>query len=272
MHEGGHQSFSKYNWLNSLSAYSLNVLGGNTYFWKIKHNINHHTYTNVEGMDSDIDVEPMMRLHANQPKRWFHRFQHIYWIFLYGLSYISWVFYHDFQKYFTGRIAAGASRREMNFKEHFIFWLTKIGYVGIYLIVPFITVGVVETFVGFGIVTFVCGLFIAVVFQLAHIVEGTEFPVPNPGSNKIEQEWAIHQLNTTANFHTKSKIVSWLLGGLNFQIEHHLFPKISHIHYPKISEIVKETCREFNIGYIEHKSVFTAFVSHLTHIRSLGKA
>jgi linoleoyl-CoA desaturase len=135
MHEGAHQSFSRHNWLNSTSAYFLNVLGGNAYFWKIKHNINHHTYTNIEGMDSDIDVKPFMRLHENQPRYYFHRFQHLYFIFLYGISYIVWIFYHDFEKYFTGKIAANdTASRSLKHREHWIFWITKLTYIGVYLL------------------------------------------------------------------------------------------------------------------------------------------
>jgi linoleoyl-CoA desaturase len=272
MHEGGHQSFSKYKWLNNASAYSLNVLGANSYFWKIKHNVNHHTYTNVEGMDSDIDIKPFMRLHQSQPRFWVHRFQHVYWVLLYAISYAVWIFYEDFVKYFTGRIVAGGTAKKIDLKEHFIFWISKAGYIGVYIVLPIIMVGWVQTLVGFAIMISVCGLFISIVFQLAHIVEGTQFPLPNPDSHKIEQEWAIHQVSTTANFATRNKIVSWLLGGLNFQVEHHLFPKISHIHYPQINQFVKETCQEFNIAYVEYPSMLKAFYSHLQHIRKLGMA
>jgi linoleoyl-CoA desaturase len=272
MHEGGHQSFSRHRWLNSTSAYFLNVLGGNAYFWKMKHNINHHTYTNIDGHDSDIDVEPFMRLHEHQPRKWFHKFQHLYFIVLYGISYITWIFYHDFEKYFTGQITASGGKQQLEKKEHYIFWVTKIFYVTVYLIVPLLLVGFVKALLGYLIITFVCGLFISVVFQLAHIVEGTQFPLPNEESNRIEKEWAIHQVNTTANFATKSKVVSWLLGGLNFQVEHHLFPKVSHIHYPQINKLVRETCQEFNITYLEHTTVLKAFRSHLLHIKRLGNA
>jgi linoleoyl-CoA desaturase len=125
---------------------------------------------------------------------------------------------------------------------------------------------------GYAIVTFICGLFISVVFQLAHVVEGTVFPSPDADTNKIEQEWAVHQVSTTANFSTKNKLLSWLLGGLNFQVEHHLFPKVSHVHYPAINKLVKETCREFNISYLEYPSVSKAFSSHILHIKKLGNA
>lgn len=271
MHEGGHSSFSKYRWVNTIGAYFLNILGGNSYFWKIKHNINHHTYTNIDGMDSDIDLEPFMRLHENQSHHWIHRFQHFYCFGLYGISYLSWIFWDDFIKYFTGNIAPG-QKKELELKEHFIFWTTKALYIVAYLLIPILMVGFVKAIIGFIVICFVCGLSIAIVFQLAHIVEGTSFPEPVGDTNKMEQEWAIHQLNTTANFATKSKTVSWLLGGLNFQVEHHLFPKISHVHYPKINQIVKETCDEFQVTYIEYKTVFKAIHSHLSHIKKLGKA
>ncbi len=265
MHEGGHQSFSKRKWINNLSAYSLNVLGGNSYFWKIKHNINHHTYTNIDGMDLDIEVKHFMRLHENQPKYWFHRFQHLYCVFLYGISYVAWIFYQDFEKYFTGKISKNIAR-----KEHIIFWVTKAVYMVVYLVIPILMVGVVNALVGFGIIAFICGLTISTVFQLAHMVEETHFPSPDAVTNKIDAEWAVHQINTTANFATKNKVICWMLGGLNFQVEHHLFPRISHVHYPKINQFVKETCQEFNIAYHEYPTMIKAFASHLSHIKKLG--
>ncbi|HET9487797.1 MAG TPA: acyl-CoA desaturase [Chryseosolibacter sp.] len=272
MHEGGHQSFSRHPWINKASAYSLNMLGGITYFWKIKHNVNHHTFTNIDGMDSDIDAKPFMRMHAEQPRYWFHRFQHIYWVFLYGISYIAWVFYEDFEKYFTGRHAANSAPKKLDLKEHVIFWITKIMYVVVYIVVPVIMVGWLPALIGFFIVTFVTGLSISVVFQLAHVVEGTQFHSPHDQEDADKQEWAIHQLRSTANFATGSKVLHWLLGGLNFQIEHHLFPRISHVHYPQVSRMVKEVCDRYNVTYIEYKTMFHALGSHLVHLKRLGRA
>jgi linoleoyl-CoA desaturase len=272
MHEGGHQSFSRYKWMNEVAAYFLNVLGGNTYFWKIKHNINHHTYTNIHGSDSDINVEPFMRLHPSQPLHKAHRFQHVYWFFLYGISYIAWVFYEDFVKYFSGRIAQHTEAKSLQPREHFIFWITKICYVTIYLALPIYFVGWVPAFLGYLIVTFTCGLFISVVFQLAHVVENTHFPVMENETARVETEWAVHQLQTTSNFATKSRTLFWMLGGLNFQIEHHLFPRVSHIHYPAISKLVRETCREFGVTYQEYGSMWSAFVSHLNFLWKAGRA
>lgn len=272
MHEGGHASFSRHAWLNKASVYFLNALGANSYYWKVKHNINHHTFTNIDGMDSDIEVEPFMRLHEGQKLYKIHKFQHIYWILLYGTTYFLWVFYQDFEKYFSGKIAEGQKKQPLNLREQLIFWATKLFYVGAYIVLPIFMVGLLKALIGYAIVCFVCGLFITVVFQLAHIVEGTTFPMPDAASNKIEEAWAVHQVNTTANFGTRSKFTSWLLGGLNFQVEHHLFPRVSHVHYPKINQLVKETCAEYNVTYNEYPNFFTALYSHITHIRRLGRA
>lgn len=271
MHEGGHQSFSRHKWLNQVSSYALNGLGASSYYWKIKHNVNHHTYTNIDGMDSDIDVKPFMRLHDSQPRHWFHRFQYLYWVLLYGISYMAWVFYHDFQKYFSGRVAAGAEGKKMAAREHIIFWLTKAGYITVYIILPVIFAGLVPALIGYVLITFVCGLFISVVFQLAHVVENTRFHVQDGPATRIEEEWAIHQVSTTSNFATQNKVISWMLGGLNFQVEHHLFPRVSHVHYPQLNRLVKETCREFGVTYLEYPSARQAFRSHLMHIKRLGR-
>lgn len=270
MHEGGHSSFSRHPWVNRASAYFLNVLGGNTYYWKIKHNINHHTFTNIEGMDSDIDIRPFMRLHEDQPRYAYHRFQHFYFVFLYGISYLVWIFYDDFQKYFSGKVSKNSERKKLALKEHFIFWFTKMMYIGVYMVIPVFMVGWLPWLIGFFVTTFITGLSISIVFQLAHVVEGTEFYSAQPGVEKGKKEWALHQISSTANFGTSSKWLYWLLGGLNFQIEHHLFPRVSHIHYPAVSRFVKEACRESNIAYHEYTSMFNAVVSHFLHLRKLG--
>lgn len=271
MHDGAHGSFSTKTWVNELMGYSLNAMGGSVYLWKYKHNVNHHSFTNIEGMDDDIDIKPWIRVHEDQKKHWYHRFQHIYWVGLYGVTYLLWIFVQDFQKYFTGKVG-DLPFRKMDLKEHFIFWISKILYIGVFIITPIFMVGIVNTIIGYSIISFVTGFVIAIVFQLAHIVEDASFETPTSVNHKIETEWAIHQIQTTANFATKSKIVSWFTGGLNFQVEHHLFPRISHIHYPKISQLVRETCEQFSIPYLEFPTVLSAVRSHVVHLKHIGRA
>jgi linoleoyl-CoA desaturase len=271
MHDGAHGSYSTRKWVNNLGAFTLNMMGGSSYIWKIKHNINHHTFTNIEGMDSDIDIKFWMRLHKEQKHYWFHKFQYIYFFIFYGISYFSWVYYLDFDKYFSSKISTQSFRR-MTFKDHFSFWISKIVYTGFFIVLPIIMVGLIPTIVGYSIIVFVCGITISIVFQLAHIVEDTQFPKPDQVTNKIDTEWAIHQVITTADFATHNKAISWFVGGLNFQVVHHLFPKVSHVHYPNISQIVKETCEQFNVPYKEYPTIFSAIKSHILQLKQLGTA
>ncbi len=272
MHDGAHGSYSSKKWVNDMMSYSLNMLGGSSFMWKLKHNINHHSYTNIEGMDDDIDIKPFIRVHLDQKGYWFNRFQHIYGLLLYGMTYLFWIFLNDFKKYFSRKISDFTPIRKMKTSEHIAFWLTKIGYVGLFLILPFYNAGVINTLIGYSVVVFVTGLVIAIVFQLAHVVEDAPFIDTHGEDTKIETEWAVHQINTTFNFATKNKMISWFLGGLNFQVEHHLFPKISHVHYPALNQILINTCKEFNINYNEFPTVISAIRSHLLHLKQIGSA
>jgi linoleoyl-CoA desaturase len=270
MHDGAHGSFSRKTWVNNLMANSLDAMGGSSTMWKIKHNFNHHTYTNIDGLDDDIDIRPFLRINEDQTKHWFHRFQHYYFVLLYALTYLLWVFILDFKKYFSGKVA-DLPFRKFTLKQHLLFWGAKTFYFSVFLLIPAFRVGVVETIVGYLLVCLVCGLIISIVFQLAHVVEGPQFPVPDD-KRKIKTEWAVHQLLTTANFATRSRIISWFVGGLNFQVEHHLFPRISHIHYPAINKLVKDTCAEFSVAYFEFPTLGSAIKSHVVHLKKVGKA
>ena len=270
MHDGAHGSYSSRKWVNNLMGHSLDFIGGSTFFWKTKHNIIHHTYTNIDGMDEDIDI-PFMRTTEEQEKKWYHKYQHIYGPMLYCLQYLFWVFYSDFKKYFTGKIG-GIKYPKMKTKDHIIFWVSKAVSITVFFAIPVIVLGWWLGLTGLLLMCITTGITISIVFQMAHLVEHREFPVPDPTSNKIENEWAIHQVHTTANFATKSKLADFLLGGLNFQVEHHLFPRISHVHYKNLNKIVKETCQEFNLHYGEYPSLPAAIRSHLRFLRQMGTA
>lgn len=271
MHDGAHGSFSRKTWVNKIAAFSLNMLGGSAFMWNVKHNIIHHAYTNVDGVDDDIDIKPWMRLSVTQEKAKMHQYQHYYFWALYSLLYLFWIFFSDYKKYFSKKIG-DIPLKKMNTTDHIVFWISKIVSYTMLIVVPVIMLGFVPWLIGFAVLTLVGGFILSIVFQLAHTVEDAAFPIPDEQTHKLEDEWAIHQLKTTANFATNNKMVSWFVGGLNFQVEHHLFPKISHIHYPAISKIVKQTCADFGIGYIEYPKMRTAIVSHISYLKQVGRA
>jgi linoleoyl-CoA desaturase len=271
MHDGSHGSYSKSSIVNQLAASSLDFLGASSFMWKIKHNIIHHTYTNIEGIDDDIDIKPWMRMTLSQKKHFFHRFQHIYFILLYALLYIFWVGFTDFQKYFSGKIS-NIEIQKMGWKDHVGFWASKVSFLFFFILLPIYMTGVLPYLLGFFIMMFATGIFISMVFQLAHTVEDLSFPEPNAINNTMEDEWAVHQVKTTSNFATKNKIITWLFGGLNFQIEHHLFPKVSHVHYPELSKIVKKTAADFGIVYNEFPRMHQAIWAHILLLKRVGAA
>ena len=271
MHDGGHGSFSNSKFWNKIAGFSVNALGASGIMWNNKHNIIHHTYTNIDGIDDDIEIKPMLRMCATQKKYFIHRFQHIYVWFLYTLLLLVWVFESDYRKYFKKKVGTVPIKKMSTF-EHFAFWIAKIGYYIMMIALPIYMVGFLPWLIGFLALSMFAGFVLSIVFQLAHTVEETAFPVAEIETNKIENEWAIHQIETTANFATKNRLISWLVGGLNFQIEHHLFPKISHVHYPEISKIIKKTCEEFNVKYIEYKRMRHAVASHASYLKRMGRA
>lgn len=271
MHDGGHGSFSKKKWVNNLAAISLNILGGSHFMWNMKHNVIHHAYTNIDGVDDDIDIKPWMRMSTTQPKYAMHRYQHIYFWFLYAMLYIFWIFIMDYQKYFTRKIG-NMPLKKMTFGDHFVFWSFKALHLFLFIALPIYLLGFTTWLVGFLTFSVITGLVISIVFQLAHTVEHTHFPMPDEVTGKLEDEWAVHQLKTTANFAPNNKLISWFVGGLNYQVEHHLFPKISHIHYPELRRIIKKTCEEFDVPYIEYPKMRYAIASHVSFLKQMGRA
>lgn len=271
MHDACHGSYSSRKWVNNLMALSLNMLGGNSFIWKFKHNIIHHTYTNVDGIDDDIAKSPLMRQCVTQKWVPAHRFQHIYVVLVYAISSLAWVLMLDFNKYFKHKVH-NTEMQKMNTKDHLVFWFSKVMYVLFYILIPALAVGWMPWLVGFLVLHAIMGLTLAIVFQLAHVVEETEFvqAVEND-PQKLEAAWAVHQVKTTANFARRNKIISWYTGGLNYQVEHHLFPRISHVHYPAISNIVKDICQQYNLQYHEFPTMSRAVSSHFKLMWQLGR-
>lgn len=270
MHDACHGSFSTKKWVNELFGYTMVLLGSNAFIWKQKHNIVHHTYTNIDGIDDDIAKSPLIRQCHTQKWVPAHKVQHLYLPFVYFITSIAWTFIMDFTKYFSKKIYT-TPLQKMDAKEHTIFWLSKVFYIITYIILPIMYLGGKGFAVFFISMHLVLGFMLAIVFQLAHVVEETEFETANTDSKVIENEFAIHQVKTTANFAMKSAIINWYVGGLNFQIEHHLFPKISHVHYPALSPIVQKHCEKHGITYNHSPTMMRAVASHWRFMKELGQ-
>lgn len=271
MHDGNHGSYSNKGWVNKFMGGTIYILAGNVYNWQVQHNVLHHTYTNIPGHDEDLDAGRIIRFTKEAKWSSFHKFQHYYSIFLYGLLTFNWALTTDFKQmsqYLKRKLSYGEP------KSSKILWttlvITKIIYFSIWIAIPMI-IGVSwwKVLFGFFVMHYTAGLILSIVFQLAHVIEDTSNPLPNE-EGEMENTWAIHQLFTTVNFAPKNFIVNWYTGGLNHQIEHHLFPNICHVHYNKISQFVKEAAQEANLPYYEYKSMRAAVIAHFKHLKELG--
>lgn len=275
MHDANHGSYSRNTRLNKLLGYaSMGLIGGYSLNWRIQHNVIHHTYTNVHDHDEDIAPPGFLRFEPHARKLWIHKLQFVYaWLF-YGMMTLAWATTKDFrQLYRYNRMGHLAAAKTTYRKELVILIFSKLLYYTFmflpYLLVP--SMSILEWICGFLIVHGLCSLVLAMIFQPAHVVEETEFPLPSD-KGSLENHWAEHQLRTTMNFGTGDPVFSWLVGGLNHQVEHHLFPTICHIHYPKISRIVEATAREFNIPYNRRRTWVGALWSHQMMLWKFGRS
>ena len=269
MHDGLHGSYSSSTRLNQIVGLSLELVGGSSMLWRYKHNILHHTYTNINALDDDLESPGFLRFSPDRPWRPWHRYQHWYAFPLYGLMSLSWVVKSDFQKYFTRKISDYEFPKP-TLAESVLFFAGKMFYFGYLLVIPMFFHPILHVVFFFIFIHFVLGVSLATVFQLAHIVGHNTFLRADKGSG-IDNEWAIHQVETTTNFAPNSRLAALYCGGLNFQIEHHLFPRVCHIHYPVISKIVEKTCQEFQVPYVSYPTVYEAVKGHCHFLSYLGK-
>jgi linoleoyl-CoA desaturase len=273
MHDANHGSYSKKQWINNLLGFSLNVIGGHAMNWKVQHNVLHHTYTNIHDVDEDISPRGILRLGPESTWRPIHRYQQFYAWFFYGLMTFVWVFVKDFVRIIKYQKDGLLKKQKTTYaKEWAVLLATKVLYVSYTIVVPMVLLDISfgQVFLGFFLMHYIGGFILAIIFQPAHVIEGTEYPVPDEKGN-LENNWAIHQLHTTTNFGRKHRLFSWYVGGLNYQVEHHLFPNVCHVHYREVSKIVEQTAKDFNLPYKSKDTFWKALKAHTRHLRELGE-
>ena len=274
MHDANHGAYSRKECVNVLVSNVMILLGGSARNWRIQHNVLHHTYTNVTDHDEDIDPPLFMLRFSPHSKHYaIHKFQHLYAWFFYGMMTLFWYLTKDYQQAYRYKKKGLIEAQGVTFGQHmFRIIFFKVIYTGIFLFLPIYFGGAswLTNVLGFLVMQFICGLILAMIFQPAHIVPCSTFPMPN-NSGVVEADWAVSQLFNTANFAPKSTFFSWYVGGLNYQVEHHLFPSICHIHYKHISKIVEQTTKEYQLPYHSYQTFIAALSEHTKMLKNLGK-
>jgi linoleoyl-CoA desaturase len=270
MHDGAHDSYAQRPTINRLMGGMLNVLGGSQWVWRHKHNRLHHVYTNIHPFDDDLETHGLLRLHPAQAWRPWHRWQHVYAWAVYSLLTLWWVTVGDVRKLVAGHIGP-APLPTPTVVDVSMVCVTKLVYGSYALLLPWWWHPWQHVLLAFVGVHLLFGVTLSLVFQLAHTTEHSAFPTPEGPRGVMPTPWAVHAVETTANFAPRNPLVAWYVGGLNFQIEHHLFARISHIHYPALSAIVAATCQEYALPYVCYPTVRAALAGHCRFLRRMGR-
>lgn len=269
-HDALHGAYSSNRKVNAALGMMFDVTGGSSYMWKITHNVIHHTYTNIQGIDEDLDVSPLVRLSPTSVHRWFHRFQHLYVLGVYSLATLFWVFLKDYQYLLRRDLGPYRNIKHPKGEVAKLFVMKGVYYAAV-IVLPLLLLQVTwwQFLIGFLAMHFTAGLILSLVFQLAHVVEG---PVQFDAEEQttMEDAWLVHEMKTTANFARTNRLLCWYVGGLNFQIEHHLFPKVCSIHYPAISRIVEDVAAQYGVPYHHHPTLRGAMRSHWRLLKLFG--
>ncbi|WP_217925020.1 fatty acid desaturase family protein [Miltoncostaea oceani] len=256
--------------LGRVWGFSLDLMGASSQVWRAKHNHAHHTYTNIDGADTDIEQLPLARFAPSQPLYRFHRFQHLYMWFFYGLFAFKGHLTGDWMQMLRGQVGLQPITRSPGIIAVFIagkiLFITWAIALPLYLFDWWAVLGV------FALVSWVFGMTVATVFQMAHCVEEAEHGFTtvaeleeNPG-----RRWAEHQLASTVDFAPRNRVLNWYLGGLNFQAVHHLQPKVCHVHYARLSPVLDRVAAQNGLAYRCHPTLRSALASHGRWLRRMG--
>lgn len=268
-HDGGHGAYSEHRWINRIAAGTLGLIGGSSYTWRWKHSVIHHMYVNITGYDNDIDIRPLGRFSPHQKRMWFHRWQHLYLWAFYGFDAMKLQFVDDFRFIIIGRMGPHRIGRPLRW-ELVNFVVGKVAFFSLAFVVPMLFHSVWVVLFYYLVTAWLLGMTMVLVFITPHLVPDAGFPLPAT-PERFDWPWAVHQANVTVDFARSNRVLTWLLGGLNYHKEHHLFPLICHVNYPAISRIVERTCLEFGVPYKEHRTFLAGVASHYRWLRRLGR-
>lgn len=272
MHDANHEGYSNNMRLNRVLGWSIELLGLSSFIWRQQHNIWHHTYTNISGLDEGLEAEGTMRWSPHDPWKPVFVAQHLYWPVIYALSAMSLLFIRNFKVYFAGKSGDTFRYPKMSRFDKGVFWTFRVVNAVIFFALPVVFFPWYQVLIGFALGVATAGFVMATILQLAHVMYAVEFPEPTGDPLHIENEWAVHEVQTTLDFAPNNRLLNWYVGGLNFQIEHHLFPRMCHINYPKIKPIVEQTCEEFGVTYLSYPTFKDAMSDHVRSLRWLGRS
>ncbi|RMG16076.1 MAG: acyl-CoA desaturase [Bacteroidetes bacterium] len=270
-HDACHNAYSANMKVNKIMSYAMNFIGANCYLFRQMHNA-HHQYVNIHGIDVTLETHGLFRFTPDEPYKPIHKYQHIYTPILYSLAAVHWAVFKDFKWFFAEKHIGNNKDLKHPTSEYVALFVSKFIYFGLHLFLPLLLLSAPWWLVLLGYLSthILPGLTFALIFQVTHVYDGTHYPMPDEEGN-IENNYAIHVLETTADFSRKSKIGSWLMGGINIHVIHHIMPGVCHVHYPALTEILIRVANEHGLQYKEHKTFWEALKKHIRMLKLLSK-
>jgi len=269
-HDGSHGAYSRHPWVNKIMYRVFDLIGINSHMWEYNHNLSHHYVPNIPVYDSAIDSFGLFRFHPQAKYYSFHRFQHIYIFFLYALSTLFKILFLDFFSFARKRIGiVEVKKHSVGDILYLVF--TKLFVIAYMLVIPMLVIDVPawQIIGGFLAGNILMGITLGICFQVTHLSDRTIFSEPD-ANGTIGHSFPRHIFATTADFSPGNRVITWISGGLNLHVAHHLFHKISQVHLPALTKIVAQTASEYNIPYKAYPSVWSALRSHLRLLKVLG--
>lgn len=266
-HDAAHGTFATHATWNDRLLYVFDLLGANGYLWQLKHVHSHHPHVNIPNMDGDIKQSNLVRIFPNAPRLSFHRYQYLYMPILYLFYTLNWLLFRDFRDFFQTNISGKPNIQHAK-KEYVKLIVGKIIYLSRMIFLPYFLLpfSFPQILVGFLIFHFAASFTVTLALVSAHIGEDSVYPEPNK-NGEMPSSWVRHQIVTTCDFATDNSLITHLFGGFNHHVVHHLFPNICHIHYPVLTKILAETCREFKMPYQANDTLIQAIWSHLKFLK-----
>jgi len=270
-HDAGHRAYAQRGWVNRVMAATMDLVGGSSYTWRWKHTVIHHRYVNITGYDTDLDIGRLGRFTPQQKRRWYNRWQHLYLWVLYAFFGMKVQLVDSWRMALLGRISRHRIPRAKG-GELVLFLAGKATFFAWAFALPMLLHPVWVVLFYYVVAAVTLGVVMVLVFVIPHLNGVADFPVPRADTGRIENPWMVHQAQVAVSFSRHNPVLTWLVGGLNYHKEHHLFPALCHTNYPSITKIVEETCREFGIPYKEHKSFAAGIAAHYRWLRRMGRA
>jgi linoleoyl-CoA desaturase len=270
IHDAVHRTIFKNEKLNEAYVYLFDLMGANSFIWRLRHIRFHHNYPNVNGWDTDIEQSSLARVFPSGPFSRMHKYQHIYLPILYPFYLANWLLIRDFKDFFnekkTVRKLVDIPRTE--YVKLFVFKAIFLSYI---IVLPKILLGIswLMALVGFSILLFTASIASLMVLLSPHVNTESSFPLPNK-ENRFEHSWMMHMLMTTNDVAHDNWFTRFFMGCFNYHVVHHLFPNVNHAYYPEITVLLKQKAKEYNLPYREYP-LLTSLRNHYRLLKNNRK-